>query len=1155
MIVPVSSGFDPNVKQNEVSNLNHDKCMIKIKDLSLKKANIRRTYRIMRLIFLLLILSISICYSNNSYSQSTRISLSLKNKKVKDVLNEIEKNTEFIFFYQNDILDTNRKVTINAENETVEHILNEVLDATDNTYFVSDRSIYVIKKEAKTKKDEKSLQQKREVSGIVLDEQGEPLIGASILIKGTQTAAIADVDGRFTLQGCDNSTILQISYVGFKTREVQVGDLGFIEVRLESKSTLDEVVVVGAGTQKKVSVTGAITSVKGAELYSPSSSLTNNLAGKLSGVLAVTKSGEPGSTSQFYIRGISTFGGRTTPLILLDGVEISAGDLNNIPPESIEGFSILKDASATAIYGARGANGVMLITTKSGVENTKANINVSFEQSFLKPVNIVDYADGATYMDTYNKALLSRNPSSQPRYTPEAIANTRNGVNPYVFPDVDWYGLMFKDYAMSQRGNINVQGGGSRVVYYMNLQVNHDGGLLDVPKKYSFDNNYNRWLYTFQNNIGYQVTSTTKMDLRMNAQITQQKSPNTSADDIFWQIFTNNPVSFPALFPGEEGDNHLRFGSAVMSAGRFYTNPYANMLNTFKNVNANKINVSLNLDQKLDFLTEGLSLTSLINFNNWSQKHYTRSLSPYLYGVNRDSWDENNPDQFVLTKLLEGTEYISQSDIVRASDNTFYFDARLNYNRRFGDHSVTGMLMYMMREFSAGVLPNRNQGFSGRATYDYMNRYLLEFNFGYNGTERLAKENRFEFFPAVSLGWVTSNEEFWKPLENYVDYFKIRGSYGLVGSDETGTTAGAPHFLYLNSVDMYGGMGFNSGYTGEFHQKGPIINTYTTRNPHWERAKQFDIGVDMRLFNEVYLTLDYYHNKRDRILMKRASFPSILGYGNAIPWASIGKVDNKGVELSLNWTKQLTEDFSFDVRANYTYAKNEYVYVDEPDYPYVWQTNTGKPLSYMKGYIAEGLFADENDIATSADQTLFGSVIMPGDIKYRDINGDGRITTEDQVMLSSYGSIPRVQYGLGVSMKYKKLDFSVFFNGSDKRNIMLSNVNPFSANDSNDRNLMQWIADSYWTEDGDNSNVSYPRLGVLDTQIANNQQPSSYWMRNGRFIRFKTLEVGYSFPYCRVYLSGDNIAVWSPFKEWDPELWFNTYPLQRTINIGAQFKF
>jgi hypothetical protein len=397
--------------------------------------------------------------------------------------------------------------------------------------------------------------------------------------------------------------------------------------------------------------------------------------------------------------------------------------------------------------------------------------------------------------------------------------------------------------------------------------------------------------------------------------------------------------------------------------------------------------------------------------------------------------------------------------------------------------------------------------------------------------------------------------DFWGPLKKQVDYFKIRGSYGLVGSDETGSYAGAPHFLYINSVNMSGGTGFASGYTGGTWKQGSIVTAYATQGAHWERAKELDLGIDLHLLDQITVAFDWYHNKRDRILMKRASFPSILGYGSAIPWSNIGKVDNKGIELSIKWTRQLTKDFMIDARFNYTYTKNKYVYVDEPDYPYVWQTSTGKPLSRMTGYIAEGLFKDPKEISESADQSNFGSTIMPGDIKYRDINGDGSITSEDQVMLSPYGNIPRIQYGIGVSMVYKKLDFSVYFNGSGKRNVMINGIFPFCANDTNDRNLMKWIADSHWTEGADNSDVDYPRLGVLTTQILNNTQPSSFWMKKANFIRFKTLEIGYSFKYLRIYLNGDNIAVWSPFKYWDPELWYNSYPLSRTFNLGLQFKF
>lgn len=489
---------------------------------------------------------------------SAQVSVHGNNLSAVQVIEQIQKSTDYIFFYNAEDMSG---ISVRGIDLTgpIEKVLEKVFSGTDVVWRIQGKEV-VLKKSTATVVQPKS--DLRAVSGIVVDESdGSPLIGATVRMQGSDNIAISDIDGRFSINGVTNRTILEVSYVGYKQRDFWIGDLGFLEISLSSENELEGVVVVGAGTQKKVSVTGSIAAIKGDELKSPSSSLTSNLAGKLSGVIAVTSSGEPGSTSQFYIRGISTFGGRSTPLILLDGVEISVGDLDNLPAESIDNFSILKDASATAIYGARGANGVMLITTKSGTENTKARINASFEQSFLQPVNVVKYADGETYMRTYNEALLSRSPSANPRYSETQIKNTASGVNPYVYPDVDWYDLMFKKFTMSQRANVNISGGGSAVVYYMSIQMNHDGGILDTPQALSYDNNYNRWSYTFQNNIGYKITPYTKIDLRMNAQISNTKSPGISSNDIFYQIFKNNPVSFPAFFPEEEGDDHIKFGS------------------------------------------------------------------------------------------------------------------------------------------------------------------------------------------------------------------------------------------------------------------------------------------------------------------------------------------------------------------------------------------------------------------------------------------------------------------------------------------------------------------------------------------------------------------------------------------------------------------
>lgn len=1003
--------------------------------------------------------------------------------------------------------------------------------------------------------------QKRTLVGTVIDAStGETLVGVTVQVKDQEGGTITDADGKFQMPVTGNAELV-FSYIGYKTQSRMVGDLGVMTVKMVSDNEiLDEVVIVGQGTQKKVSVTGAIATVKGATLKAPSSSLTSALAGKLSGIISTTNSGEPGSISDFYIRGINTFGGRSTPLILLDGVEISSTDLNRIPAESIESFSLLKDASATAIYGNRGANGVMLVTTKSGTENSKATVNVSLEASYFKPMNRVKFADGATYMRTFNEAASGRN-SSTTLYTEDQIQNTASGVNPYAYPDVDWYDLIYREGNFNQRANVNVQGGGSRVTYYMSLQANHDTGLLDAPDDYYYNPNINNWEYNFQNNISYKLTNSTTIDMRMMAQIGNRQGPNYSTSDLYKYVMWANPVAFPAYFPGQDGDRTIRFGNEFIRSDRVGHNPYAYMMSSFRETNYNTLNTSLNITQDLSMITEGLSVKALVNFKNWSQSLYNRSMTPYYYRVQDGSYDPAT-NTYNLDLMQTGSDYVNQSNIEKSADQTFYFDARVDWKRSFGNHNMTAMLMYMMREYRNAVLPNRNQGYSGRLTYDYANRYLVEFNFGYNGSERLASGERFEFFPAASIGWVASNEEFWKPLSKYVNHFKLRASYGLVGSDDF--NGSAPHFLYQNNITMGTGHDYWTGLpSNEINRKGPAFLVLAVSNAGWEHVKKLDIGFDMVLFDQLNITFDYFHDVRDRILMARASWPGMLGYWGSLPWSNIGEVENHGFEVSVNWSKQFGKDWMVDFRGNFTYNQNKYKYVDEPAYPYVWQTKTGKPLNTLTGYVAEGLFANQEEIDNWADQSQLGANIMPGDVKYRDINGDGQITTEDQVLLSPYNGTPRIQYGFGLNVSYKNFDLGMFFNGSAKRKIMInSGYAPFistggdgEAGETLARNLMQWIADDHWSVDNPNPHAAYPRLGISNADVSNNIQPSSYWVRNGNFLRFKTLEVGYRFPFCRVYFSGDNLAVFSPFKLWDPELSWNAYPLQRTFNLGVQFNF
>ena len=1111
----------------------------------MRKIQISYKQRYLKYIVLLLLF-----YPLNILGAQGVISVKGQAMTIKQAIQLIEKNSNYTFFYNAADLKNTTNKNLNCEG-TIEEVLKEVFKGSGITYMIKGNEIIL-----KVNKEEAAQQQpkkKRTVTGTVVDaENGDPVIGATVVVKGQKDGVITDLDGNFTIAISGSKAQLEFSYIGYRKKTVDVGDLGVINVKMESDNQLlSEVVVVGAGTQKKVSVTGSITSVKGLELKAPSSSLTTSFAGKLAGVISMTSTGEPGAASEFYIRGVSTFGGRATPLILLDDVEISTADLNNIPAETIESFSILKDASATAIYGARGANGVMLITTKTGKENEKTRINVTVENSFNKPMNFPDFVNGATWMEMYNEAQLTRNPGATPKYSQLDIDNTRNQVNPYIYPDVQWKDVIFKNMNMNQRANVNISGGGSKASYYMSLQANHDTGLLDTKKVYSYNNNINNWGYNFQNNISYKITSTTKIDLHMNAQIRNKKGPNYSTSDLFAQMLYCNPINFPVTFPAQPGDTHIRFGNAIWTGSSVRTNPYAYMLSSFKEYNENTLNTSLKINQKLDFVTKGLSVQAMVNWKNWASSSYNRTIEPYYYGIKGGSYNPSNPTDYEIERLgTSGTDYLKTSDISKASDQTFYLNARVNYDRQFNLHHVTGMLMYMQREYRSSVLPERNQGFSGRFTYDYGQRYLVELNFGYNGTERLAKKERFEFFPAVSLGWVISNEKFFEPMTKYIDNLKIRGSYGLVGSDETGLSAGAQHFLYIDQVSL-NNIGFTTGVDMNYTLYGPLVTNYAVVNGGWERVKKLDIGIDLELFRQLTITADYFNEKRYNILLHREAWPESLGYYTAKPWSNKGKVDNWGIELSVNWRKEFTKDLYVDFRGNFTYTENKYVNLDEPVYPYVWKTSTGKPLSRTTGYIAQGLFSSQEEIDNSPTQNL-GSTVKPGDIKYRDVNGDGKIDGSDQVMISPYGTTPRIQYGLGMNVTYKKFDFGVFFNGSAKRTIMISGISPFGQSDYN---VMQFIADDYWSESNPNPNAKYPRLGLTSSQTANNTVASTYWMRNGNFIRFKTLELGYKFKYGRVYLNGDNIAVFSPFKLWDPELSWNAYPLQRTFNIGVQLNF
>lgn len=1007
----------------------------------------------------------------------------------------------------------------------------------------------------------------RTVTGTVTDAvDGEPLVGATVMVQGETTGTVTDIDGNFsiTVKVGKKTPTLVVSYIGYQKGIVPVENMADLKITLRPEAnSLEDVVVVGTGTQKKVSVTGAISSVSGGALKTSASTLTNNLAGKFAGVYANNTSGKPGDGASFYIRGIDNFASKSaTPLILLDDVEISAGDLNYIPAENIASFSVLKDASATAIYGARGANGVMIVTTKGGDYNSKTKVNISVENAFNILDDMPQFVDGATFMETYNKAQYYRTPLVAPVYSQEQIDRTRSGKNPYLYPDVNWEKTLFKKMALRQRVNLNVSGGGNKVKYYMSVEMNHENGHYRTAKLFSWNNNIQNYNYTFQNNISYKLTPTTTVSMNLNAQIRQKVSPNVDSGQLFGYVHGYNPVMFPVMYPARDGYDHHLFGSFDYTATYFFDNPYAVMNSSFAQSNANTTNTVIKVDQDLAFITKGLKLNVWVNFKNWSQKSFNRSVTPYKYRAETsamDAEDWENPI-FDLRKLADGTNYITESAQSNTSDNTFELQGNLSYSRRFGESEVNANAIYRMREYrGTTVLPNRNQGISGRVTYDYAHKYLAEFNFGYNGTERLAKGYRFGFFPAGSLGWVVSNEKFWEPISNVVNHFKVRGSYGLVGSDDLVKANGA-YFLYidkligdsLNGLTWQPGAGGGAGWGQSLG--GPRIQYIGVKDLGWEKVKKLDIGVDFRFFDDLSVTLDYFHSKRYNMFMERKSWPAMLGYGEMMPYAPIGEVENKGFEGSVSWSKNLNHETAITFTGNFTYNTNKILNMDELNYKYPWQFQTGLPVNHIRGYICDGLFRSQEEIDNSPVQNL-GSKVMVGDLKYRDLNCDGQINQDDQTMISDTGTTPRFQYGFGATLNWRKFDFGFFFTGSAKRTIAISGLHPFQPGSGTaPRSVLNWIYENAFDPEKGNFDAEYPLMGIQSAEVSNNTVQSTYWLRKGDFLRLRNIELGWTFPYGRVYVQGVNLVNFTGFKLWDPELGaWNSYPLQKTVNIGVQF--
>ena len=1008
--------------------------------------------------------------------------------------------------------------------------------------------------------------QTQKVRGIVQDSKGESIPGVSVVVKDNPTlGAATDLDGLFELDVPIDAT-LKISFVGMKTQEVKVGGQKFLTIVLyEDSEALEEVVVVGYGTQKKESVVGSVQTIQPSELKVPSANLSTSFAGRMAGVIAVQRSGEPGADgANFWIRGISTFGGSTTPLIVVDGVEVSTGDLNAIDPEVIESFSILKDATATALYGSRGANGVMIVTTKSGRDLDKPIINFRVETSFATPTKIPKFVSGSRYMQMYNEAVTNRN-TGEVLYSDDKIAGTLEGRDSYVYPNVNWYNEMFKDLAINEKVNFNIRGGSKRLDYFMSVSVDHETGMIkDRCKDYgfSFDNNIDIWRYVFQNNLNVNVSPTTKISLKLNTQLRDYHGPNANTNDIFGIVMEANPVDFPITFPNDPTVDHIRWGGR--SGGRYNSgirNPMAMMTSGYKDNFQSTVLATLAVDQKLDFLTKGLKASAMISFKNWSSTTSYRGAGYNQYQI-KNYW-KNTDGTYDYDLEMVGTEQNTTLEYGwgTSGDRKWYIQGMVNYDRTFGGvHNVSGMILYNQEEYNTNApdtfinsLPKRKQGIAGRATYAFDNRYLVEFNFGYNGSENFAKGHRFGFFPSVALGYVISEESFWNP--KVISHLKLRGSYGKVGNDQTYDDAGNPvRFMYQSQVNLYGA-GYATGYDGGYALSGPVYSRYGNKDITWETGYKTNIGVDIQLFGKVNLVLDVFRENREGIFMKLQTVPTFLGTGNTDIYGNLGKVNNEGLDFSIDYQHAFANGLSMQLKGTFTYAHNTVkVYNEAPYKQYPNLSRVGHSINSLRGYVADRLCIDDAEVARSPKQLISGNV-RGGDIKYidqADANGryDNQITSNDQQFMGN-PSIPEIVYGFGPSFQYKGFDFSFFFQGVAKTSFFMSGFHPFGTSDS--RNVLKFVADDYWSENNQNIYAKYPRLSKQEH--ANNTVNSNYWLRNGNFLKLKSVEIGYTYKSMRIYASGNNLLTFSKFKHWDPEMGGGSglkYPTQRVFNVGFQ---
>ena len=1129
-----------------------------------------------KICLLVCLLAIGFTNLNAQNAVSKKVSLDFKNVPLIDVLLEIQKQTGVNFAYEKTQVEQLKPVTINVKNATVEDVLKTILKDTGFTYKITGDNIAIVKIQ------EKNVSNFITVRGTVVDEKGNPIPGATIVIHGTTQGVASDMEGRYSLP-VNPDDVLKITFVGYKDEIVPVKGKTKIDVRLSPTiESLEEVQVVAFGEQKKESVVSAITTVRAESLKSSNSDLTASFAGKIAGIVGWQTGGIPGALTEeemntkFYIRGITSFqtGANIDPLILLDGVESSKLDLARIDPEDIESFSVLKDASATAMYGARGANGVILVTTKKGQEGS-VYTSVRYEAIATMPTREIDVVDPITWMKMYNQAQVGRNPDVIPKYSMERINRTGSKKYPsWVYPANDWYGIMFKNMSVNHHMGVNIRGGSKLVQYYASINHNRDQGMLKTDRLNEFDCNIKNNNTTFRVNLNIDLSKGIKLLINSFSTLDNYHGPVQDVTQAYYLAFKANPIDFAPTYPADLKSSwpHIRFGGSQDSQ-----NPYALLHKGYRERSRYSSINRMEYIQNLSSLLKGLEFRGSVSMTKSGYYSTDFVTTPYSYSL--VSYDESTGThelQLLNPSLADRTLKIDDETRISTATTQMTYDLRVLHTAAWRDHSTSFTAVFNALESTTAPVfsvlngvKHRNLGLSMRLAYGFKDRYFAEASFGYNGSERFAKQNRMGFFPAAGVAWIASKENFMLPVSRWLSFLKFRASYGKVGNDGI---INEPRFVFLpNIVDkLINSPRPNEGLTYAYN-----ILAYENKDIQWEIAEQVNLGMELKLLDGIIdLTVDAYQEIRHNVLANRTVVPSSVGLGLQ-PLDNVGKVKSRGIDLSGKIQHAFSPDFWVIFNGTLTFNKATFMEIEEASNKTDYQVKKGHEISQQVGYIAEGLFRDEVEIANAPVQ---GGNVMPGDIRYRDLNGDGVIDVND-VTYIGYPETPRLIYGFSGFVNYKGFEFSFTFQGSGRRAFFMNPVmiSPFYGNNA----MLTAIYKDHWTPDNMKNNPLWPRLstnnigeitpqedwyGIFGT--ANKEiRKSTYFMREGKFLRCQSLELAYNLPKkwstkialsnLKVFVRANNPFIISDFKIWDVELGsdgFN-YPIQKTYSVGLNVSF